>query len=450
MHPQAAISSDGQRQLQNVVAQLRAHAKTPGISVSISRDGARLSAVAGVPNTTANEQLNGSHRFELGYLSKFLVAILALELVSKGVLDLDAPIGKELPELAGPYARIITLRHLLSHTCGFPDENFHDPEIVSNHSWQKFCAEFNEHPLLFEPGTVFDYSQSASAIIGRLIQSVVARDVTGLIRAMLLAPMDIKAGRDPSANVAGHIFNAATREYLPVRPAVWCDFWTAAMRGPWLTTDELVTLGTALIDPKGPFHATTRERMFTPSIALPALYGGSKAEEMFINFGLGFGQYANGTWGLSSLTRGQCCALRIDPRQRLVVAVAFNSNQADLRDKLMTQLLNALSPRRDIARLAESSSAGGWFDFAEFAGKYRGAREQMFDAIHENESLLVRPAAESALGPEGRALMMAFVRNAAGRAVPREDTGDVAGGLFHEPTSRTPCIMLGANALRKF
>jgi hypothetical protein len=74
----------------------------------------------------------------------------------------------------------------------------------------------------------------------------------------------------------------------------------------------------------------------------------------------------------------------------------------------------------------------------------------MFDAIHENDSLLVRPAVESALGPEGRSLTMAFVRNAAGRAVPREDTGKLAGGLFYEPTARTPCIMLGVNALRKF
>lgn len=448
MHSQAAISSDGQRQLQNVVAQLREHAKTPGISVSMSVDGERLNAVAGVPNTTADALLSSNHRFELGYLSKFMVAILALELVSKRVLELDAPIASVLPELAGPYGKVITLRHLLSHTAGFPDENLFDPEIVSNHCWEKFCDGFNERPLLFTPGSVFDYSQSASVIVGRMIQATVARDVIGLIRAMLLAPMDIKAGRDPNSNVAGHAFNAATREFLPVRPAVWCDFWTPSMRGPWLTMDELVSLGVALIDARGPFDAATRERMLTGSIALPPICGGPNAEEIFVSFGLGCGQYANGTWGLSSLTRGQCCALRIDPQRRIVIAVAINSNQIDLRDRLIRQLFNALVPRHNVRLVACAPDAEA-FDLAAFAGNYRGARHQVFEAIHENECLLVRPAENSATGPQGRSLAMAFVRDVTGRAVPREDMQDTAAGLFYDPLSQTPCMMLGLNALRR-
>jgi CubicO group peptidase (beta-lactamase class C family) len=69
--------------------------------------------------------------------TKFVASIAALQLVDRGLLDLDEDVGKHLPELAAvakrgvfqgidedgkerylPAERAITLRMLLSHTSG--------------------------------------------------------------------------------------------------------------------------------------------------------------------------------------------------------------------------------------------------------------------------------------------------------------------------------------------
>jgi CubicO group peptidase (beta-lactamase class C family) len=58
----------------------------------------------------------------LASLTKFLWAILLLEMVDQSLLDLDDPVDRHIPTLRGiKVRRAMTIRDLYMHTCGFSD-----------------------------------------------------------------------------------------------------------------------------------------------------------------------------------------------------------------------------------------------------------------------------------------------------------------------------------------
>lgn len=75
--------------------------------------------------------------FRLASVSKPIVTAAALALVSRGLLDLDAPVTRWLPDfqprLADGSTPIITLRHLLSHSAGL-GYRFFDAERDGSHT----------------------------------------------------------------------------------------------------------------------------------------------------------------------------------------------------------------------------------------------------------------------------------------------------------------------------
>src|SRR5205085_11331218 len=111
--------------------------------------------------------------FRLASMTKAVTSVAAMQLVEKGKLDLDRPIGSVLPELAAPQVlegfddagaprlrpakRPITLRHLLTHTAGFGYEIW-DPALgryvkatgMPSTSTAKLASL--PLPLVFDPG----------------------------------------------------------------------------------------------------------------------------------------------------------------------------------------------------------------------------------------------------------------------------------------------------------
>jgi CubicO group peptidase (beta-lactamase class C family) len=143
-------------------------------------------------------------------MTKMVTAVAALQLVEDGVLRLDDPITKLLPELAGlavqvggtvdapelaPLERAITVRHLLNHTAGFTydlfgtspvNEAYRRADLWSADTPDEFLAKVARLPLLRQPGTAFDYGISddvLGVIVGRASESSleehVARRITG-------------------------------------------------------------------------------------------------------------------------------------------------------------------------------------------------------------------------------------------------------------------------------
>jgi CubicO group peptidase (beta-lactamase class C family) len=104
-------------------------AKVPGIAYGIIVDGKVIHiGVSGVRNATTNAPIDTNTVFRIASMTKSFTALSILQLRDAGKLSLDDPAERYLPELKQLHypttdSPKITIRHLLSHSAGFPEDN---------------------------------------------------------------------------------------------------------------------------------------------------------------------------------------------------------------------------------------------------------------------------------------------------------------------------------------
>ncbi|MFD7326482.1 serine hydrolase domain-containing protein [Streptomyces sp. NPDC059875] len=90
---------------------------------SAARDGsAQWRGATGVADVDTRRPTRPDFEHRVGSITKTFTAIAVLQQVGAGRIDLDAPVGRYLPDLVpGERGRQVTVRMLLNHTSGIPD-----------------------------------------------------------------------------------------------------------------------------------------------------------------------------------------------------------------------------------------------------------------------------------------------------------------------------------------
>jgi CubicO group peptidase (beta-lactamase class C family) len=184
-------------------------ADLPGaVGLILDADGTRYARAFGQADVATGAPMRIETPAQIASMTKAIVAVGAMQLVEQGRLDLDAPIGKLLPELADaqvltgfaddgtpllrPAARPLTLRHLLTHTSGLA-YSFIRPEALrwAQHNGMPPPGSRKgiEMPLLFDPGEAWEYSVgidwaglAIEAVTGQRLGAYLAEHVTGPLR----------------------------------------------------------------------------------------------------------------------------------------------------------------------------------------------------------------------------------------------------------------------------
>ncbi len=137
--------------------------------------------------------------FHWASITKTFTGIAIMQLRDRGLLSLDDPIVKYLPELRAvhdPYGPIddITLRMLLSHSAGFrnptwpwggdqPWQPFEPTE------WSQIVAMLPYTEILFPPGSKHSYSNPGIIFLGRVIEILSGDDFEVYIDKNILKPL---------------------------------------------------------------------------------------------------------------------------------------------------------------------------------------------------------------------------------------------------------------------
>ena len=116
-----------ERQLETRVAEILHRRPAVGLAVGVVRDGAlQFFSAHGVADIASRAPVTEDTVFRIGSITKTMTAIAAMQLVERGLIDLDAPANGYLRAYRlvprKREWRPATVRHLLTHTAGVAEE----------------------------------------------------------------------------------------------------------------------------------------------------------------------------------------------------------------------------------------------------------------------------------------------------------------------------------------
>jgi CubicO group peptidase (beta-lactamase class C family) len=135
----------------------------------------RVDAV-GHADIASKRPMTADALFWIASMTKPVTGVAVVMLAEEGKLSLDEPASKYLPELGamkmadGSPAKTITIRHLATHSAGLPENT--GAETRGAKRLQDLVAAFATRPMQFEPGSKWQYSQTAINSLGRIVEVV--------------------------------------------------------------------------------------------------------------------------------------------------------------------------------------------------------------------------------------------------------------------------------------
>ena len=113
--------------------------------------------------------------FDVASVTKVLAtASAAMLCVERGLMKLDDPVAKHLPEFTGDGREKITIKHLLLHTSGL-QVNLNGTKEPFSRSWEEARTQACREKPIFGPGSSFSYSSTGSLVLGFVIEKVTGR-----------------------------------------------------------------------------------------------------------------------------------------------------------------------------------------------------------------------------------------------------------------------------------
>ncbi len=191
--------------MDRLIPALMARWNIPGGAVAVMDHG-RLVAARGYgwADVESRRPVDPTSLFRIASLSKPITAAAIMLLVEQGRLDLDqkvfALLGDPLPPRADPRLATITVRELLHHAGGWDRQADVDPVFVQTPAGNsegsypdagEIIRNMESHPLQFNPGTRYCYSNFGYLILGRIIERVTGQSYASWVGENILAPAGI-------------------------------------------------------------------------------------------------------------------------------------------------------------------------------------------------------------------------------------------------------------------
>lgn len=301
------VKADGKkmetRSIDELVSKLMEGGEVTGLGISVINDNKPVFAKTyGYKNKATKEFNDTATAFYAASLAKSLFAVMVMQLVEAGKLNLDKPLYTYLPKPIPEYDdykdlandsrwKLITARHCLAHTTGFPN-------------WREFNPnENNKLEFFFTPGERYAYSGEGIYLLQLVVETITGKKLETLAQEKIFQPFGMYRTSflwQPSFEnnfAVGHNTNEDTlKKDKRIR---------ASAAGSMETTlADYTKFLAALLKGKG-INDKSRKEMFTKQIGIynkhqfPSLNTDTTSQNFAIDLGYGLG------WGLFKTPYGK-------------------------------------------------------------------------------------------------------------------------------------------------
>ena len=179
--------------------------KHAGAISLIARDG-KVAEVAtyGYRDLAKREPMTADTIVRIYSMSKIITSVAALTLIEEARLTLDSPVTNFIPEFAALQVggdavnKVMTVKHLLTHTAGFGYE-FSGSEAMrkayaqsgmwdENVDFQTFIRKVAKLPLAHQPGEAFTYGVNTD-VLGYVVQVVSGKPLEEFMQERIFEPL---------------------------------------------------------------------------------------------------------------------------------------------------------------------------------------------------------------------------------------------------------------------
>lgn len=227
----------------------------PGLAWGLVIDGELVAARAlGLRSVADNAPVTTDTVFRIASMSKVFTALAVLKLRDEGKLNLDDTLGRHVSEArrwprptadSGP----ITLRHLLAHTSGFPEDNPQgDRQLGITPAQLSKWIEIGV-PFSTATGSEFEYSNLGFVLLGRVVTNVASMPYQRYIAENIFRPLGMRdttfdpAAVPPQRLARGHRKDGTAWADEPLLP----DGEAGAMGGMLTTVADLSKFAAAML-----------------------------------------------------------------------------------------------------------------------------------------------------------------------------------------------------------
>jgi CubicO group peptidase (beta-lactamase class C family) len=128
--------------------------------------------------------------FLLASITKPMTAIGMMVLADRGELKIEDPVHKFIPEFTEGDRKDITIKHILSHTSGLPDQLSENVELRQRLApLEEFVKLSIKTPLLFKPGTEVKYQSMGLLLASEVAQRITKKPFRDFLKEVVFAPL---------------------------------------------------------------------------------------------------------------------------------------------------------------------------------------------------------------------------------------------------------------------
>ena len=322
-----------------------AHFHLPGMTLGLTApDGARTVLDFGYANREARTPITPETLFQIGSISKVMVALVLHQFAAEGRFRLSDRLSDILPAVPFPAGNQIRVQHMLDHVAGLPGDA---PMFPEGGLWTAYA-----------PGAHWHYSNTAYEILGKLAEHFGQRPLARLLQERIFAPLAMKRSRGAIVDADRLLYAqgyeaadqvAAYARGVALAPAPWVDvsFGAGSVAS---TADDMLPFLRALADAvqgRGMLTLSPPQARFFAAHSVPSTTPGMTYGNGLMHVGEGGRSYLHHTGGMLSFSS----SFHVDVASGVGAFASSTINAfAEYRPRLLTRfavdaITNALSGR---------------------------------------------------------------------------------------------------------